>query len=73
MQVPGAGTWQQGSTDGSIMGYLPWLMSCGFLQINPGVRREHLISQLVWVAALLLVTCGSSVYLVVDEFDSCVL
>ena len=46
----------EGSPDGSITGYLPWLISCRLLQLNPGAWGEHLTSQLTWAAAWLLVT-----------------
>ena len=39
---------------------------CTLLRLNPVVRGEHLISQLQWIAALLLVTRVCPVYLV-DE------
>ena len=58
---------------GSIMGYFPWLMSCRLVQLNPRAWGEHLISQLSWAVAWILVTCGSPVYLIVDELGPCVL
>ena len=43
-------------------------------RLKPGARGEHLTSQLSWAAVWLLVTCGSPVYLVVnDELSHCVL
>ena len=48
-------------------------IQCGLLRLNPGAWGEHLISQLSWSAACLLVTCIIPVYLVVDEFSPCVL
>ena len=42
-------------------------------RLKPGAQREHLISQPSLEAAWLLVTCGSPVYLVVDELRPCVL
>ena len=41
---------------GSRMGYLPWLISCRFLRLNPRVQGGHLTSQLSWAAACLSVT-----------------
>ena len=40
---------------------------------KPGARGKHLTNQLSWAAASLLVTCSSSVYLVVDELRPYVL
>ena len=42
-------------------------------QLKPRARGEHLTSQLSWAAVWLLVTCGSPVYLVVDELRPFVL
>ena len=42
-------------------------------RLKPRAGGEHLTSQLSWAAAWLLVTCGSPVYLVVDELSPCVL
>ena len=42
-------------------------------RLKPGTCGEHLTNQVSWAAAWLLVTCGSPVYLVVDESRSCVL
>ena len=64
--VARAGAWRTGSSDGSRMGYLPWLISCRLLWLNPGALREHLTSQLSCAAAWLLVTCISLVYQPVD-------
>ena len=46
---------------------------CWLLRLNPGAWGEDLTSQLSWAAAWLLATCGSPVYLVVDQLRSCVL
>ena len=47
---------------------------CWLLRLNPGSWGEHFTSQLSWGAAWLLVTCGSPVFLGVDnELRSCVL
>ena len=42
-------------------------------RLKPGTRGKHLSSQFSWAAAWLLVTCSSSIYLVVDELRPCVL
>ena len=49
--APRAETWRPGSLHGSRMGYLPWLISCGLLRLNPGARGEHLTSLFPWVTA----------------------
>ena len=52
------------SSHKSRMGYLPWLMLCWLLRVNLGAWREHLTSQLSWVATWLLATRVFPVYLV---------
>ena len=44
-----------------------------YSRLKPGAQQEHLISQPSLEAAWLLVTCGSPVYLVVDELRPYVL
>ena len=41
------------------------------LTVKTRSMREHLTSQLSWEAAWLLVTCGSPVYLVIDQLRPC--
>ena len=45
------------------MGYLPWLISCRLLWLNARAHGEHLICQLLWAAAWLLVIHVCPVYL----------
>ena len=54
------------------MGYFPWLISTGMLQLNPGAwgGASH---QPALTGSCLLVTYGSPVFLVVDESRPCVL
>ena len=59
VQLARAGTWRPRNSHKSRTGYLPWLMSCWLLRLNSRVLREHLTSQLSWVAArLLLIQAG---------------
>ena len=67
VQLARAGTWRPRSSHKSRMGYPPWLMSHWLLWLNPGLRGEHLTSQLSWVAAWLLVTRVCPVYLVKER------
>ena len=64
VQLARAGTWRPRSSHKSRIGYLPWLMLCWLLQLNPGTWGVHFTSQISWVAAWLLVTCVYPVYLV---------
>ena len=66
-QLARARTWRPRSSHKRRMGYLPWLMSCWLLRLNPGARGELLTSQLSWVAAWLLVTRVCPVYLVKER------
>ena len=66
-QLARARTWRPRSSRKSRMDYLPWLMSCWLLRLNPGARGEHLTNQLSWVAARLLITRVCPVYLVKER------
>ena len=44
-----------------------------YSRLKPGPRRGHVTNQLSWATAWLLVTCGSSDYLVVNELRPCIL
>ena len=67
VQLWRAEAWWPRSSHKSRMGYLPSLLSWWLLRLNFGVRSEHLISQLSWVAALLFVTRVCHVYLVKER------
>ena len=70
MQVARTRPWWSGSPHGSRTGYLPWLISCGLLRLNPRVWREHLTSQLPQTISHMPI---SLVCIVVDDFSPCVL
>ena len=61
--VPRGGTWWRGSPRWNRMVHLSSLIPCWLFWLNTGVWREHLTSQLSWVAVWLLVTRVCSVYL----------